>query len=366
MKLLKIIFFMLLLWFSNYVLALDAPKNVFLDKSSDNSLEISWDKVTWAEIYAVSYWKEPISNWSYENELEIVVNEDWKATIENLESNTKYYIWVKSFDSSDGESEYSSEVSFLTVWDLSLDSWELKISNIDLYSAKDLEISFNVNLKNDISLVSVNIVNLNESLEDIEVDNYEINSNVLKVELINPLIKSENYSITIVSLEWENWEKIKSWVDWVINFELPDVFKQKENLIDSEESVDLNSAWESNTINDTGSSSDSQWMIESNLNSVSESNQTNDSDSENNLSDQSTWSTNIMSDTNVEIDETNDTENKVLWGDTIVDPEVKAVESIAKEKDSLPTTWPTETILFLLLSLIVWALIIMSRKKSVS
>lgn len=299
MKLLKISIFVLIISLFNWVIAIGSPTNVVLDKSLENWLEISWDAASGSVIYALSYWKESAFTWSYENELEIIVEWETKALLQDLESNTIYYIAVKSYDSLSNESEYSKEVSFSTTWQIA----ELKISNIDVLSAKQLNLSFNTNLNTDDSLVWVNIVNLDDSLQNVEVVKYEIKDNVLKIFLLNDLNNLQNYSATVISLEWINWEKIKSWVDWIINFEVPESFE-----INITEVIELNSAPSNET--------------------------------------------------------------KVLgWEDVETPDDVettdeKAIEIIAKEKETLPTTGPVETLLFLLLSLIIWALFLVSRNKT--
>jgi len=295
MKLLKISLFVLMLGFSNYVLALEAPKNIILDNASSDKLEISWDTSSWAELYAISYWIKPVWTWSYEHELEIVVNDEAKATIEKLDLNTNYYIAVKAYDSLENESEYSQEISFSTLGELE----KLKIDSIDVVNEKKLDLSFNLNLKKDDSSVNVNIVNLEDSIEDIEILKYKFEDNVLKIFLLNDLNKSGKYSATVVSLQWEKWEKIESWVDGVIVFDVPESFEKTNDI---EENIELNSAWENNT--------------------------------------------------------------KVLGWKDIDDTDKKAIESVAKQKEDLPTTGPTETFLFLLLSFIVWALLFMSRRKT--
>lgn len=303
---------MLIFGFFSYALALDAPKNIVLDNAWEDKLEISWDSLEWAELYTVSYWKESILAWPYEHELEIIVDKEAKTIIEGLNSDTKYYISVKSYDSLENESEYSQEVSFTTLWDLE----ELKINDIDVLSTKELEISFNMDLKVDPNSASVKIVNLDDDLDDIEVLKYEFNSNVLKLYLVNELDDLQNYSSTIISLEWENWEKITSWVDWVINFEVPEVFEEQVDI--EEVIVWLNSAFE------VGDENKEEWSLDTSL------------------------------------------FTKILGWKNINNTDEKAIESVAKEKKDLPTTGPSEIFLFLLLSFIIWALLIIFRRKSIS
>ncbi len=316
MKLLKILFFFLLILSFSYAFALLAPSNIVLDKAYEDRLEISWAPSVWAEIYAVSYGKTSAEGWTYENELEIVVNEDAKAVIENLEVWTEYFIAVKSYDSLGNESEYSKEVSFSTLWQLQ----DLKIDSAEMISANLLKLSFNLNLKKDVTWVSVNVVSLEDSLEDIEVNKYETNSNNLELTLNGDLKKKSKYSATVVTLEWENWEKIKAWVDGVIEFEVPEVFKEIEN-------EDLQAAWISDENNEL-------------------------EDLENEVSPKE----------EIEVSNNDMNEQILNSGDEIKEDKV-IVETVAKKKESLPNTWPTETFLFFVLAFIVWSLLFVFKRE---
>ena len=302
-KIFKISFFVLLISFINFVFALEAPQNIVLEKATDNSLELSWDKVQWAWVYAISYWTVTASGWVYENELEVIVNDSATWTIENLDPDTKYYIAIKSYDSDNNESEYSNEVSFDTLTKLQ----DLKIDSINVNDTRNFDIIFNVNLNKD-SNVNLNIVNLNDDLENIEVENYSIIWNTLKIFTNKELKINNKYSITVITLDWENWETIKAWVDWIFEFNIPEDTK----VYSEENTLDLNSAW--------------------------------------------TWSEELINTTDIE-------ENKTLgWKD--LNNTWSITEEVAGSKQDLPTTWPTETLLFLLFSLIAGWLFINLRRKT--
>ncbi len=301
MKFLKIFFILSFFSITNFVFALDAPQNVVLKSSTNSSLEISWDKVEWVWAYAVSYWKNTGSGWVYDHELEILVDETATTVINNLESETKYYIAVKAYESDISESEYSSEVSFETT----VASWEeLKINNLDLVDTRNLIVRFNINL-DEKSLVNLNIVN-NNNIEEIELEKYEIEDNYLKLFLNNDLTLWSEYSITIITLDWINWETINDGVDWIYNF-----------LVNEDTKVYV---------------------------------------------DENTWD-NILNSAGTEpIIDTTDT-NKVLGWEKIKTNVATTVKT-AKDKSSLPTTGPTETFLFLIFSFISGLLFIRLRKKT--
>ena len=301
MKIFKIILFTSLLFFSNIVFWLESPQNIVLDKALDNSLEISWEKVKWAWVYAISYWTKTASGWVYEHDLDVIVNEEAKWKIENLEANTKYFIGIKAYDSNDNESEYSSEVSFSTLKKM---EW-LKIEDSKIIDTRNVELKFNLDLKSD-SIVNLNIVNIKNDLENIELEKYEIKNKVLKIFLDKELKLENKYSITILTLQWLNWETIKAWIDWIKEF----FVDKNTKKYTKEEEIDLNSAW----------------SLEEEVKKE------------------------------VKI-------NKILWWKDIVNKE-EVTEKVAKEKKDLPVTWPTETLLFLILSLVAWSLFVTLRRKT--
>ena len=294
MKFLKISLTLFLLLLTSSVFWLDAPKNIILDKANQDSLEISWDKVDWAWIYAVSFWTVSWSWTSYEHELEVLSDESAKAIIENLNINTEYYIAVKSYDTWDEQSDYSEEVKFSTIDEV----WSLKINSSNLLDTRNIDLVFNTDLDND-SSVYLNIVNKDNSFEDIEVENYTIIWDKLKILLNSDLIVNDKYSITIITLDWSNWETIKSWVDWIVEF-----------IVEEDTKV--------------------YWEIENTIELPSA-----DDEPEVTISDN-----------------TDDQEDKNI-----------VTAQVAKDTKDLPTTGPAETLLFLLFSLIAWGLFLNLRRK---
>jgi len=63
-----------------------------------------------------------------------------------------------------------------------------------------VELKFNLDLKSD-SIVNLNIVNINNDLENIELEKYEIKNKVLKIFLDKELKLENKYSITILTLQ---------------------------------------------------------------------------------------------------------------------------------------------------------------------
>jgi len=184
--------------------------------------------------------------------------------------------------------------------------WELQIDNIEVIDTKTLDILFNLEL-NENSYVDVNIINQSDDLEYIDIEDYEIVWNKLTLLLVENLNIS-NYSITIISLEWTNWEIIWAGVDWIIEFNVNEETKQYwEDIIEEEEEeeVELNSA---DTTNET------EVVIE---------------------------------------EDNNEATNE--WEEII--------EVVAENNDVLPETGPAQTLLFLLLAFVMWAVVSSQIKK---
>lgn len=330
MKFLKISIFVILFWFFTNAFALSATSNIYLDKASEDKLEIHWDTVEWAEVYGVSYWKTSGMDKWYEHELEILVWEEAKAKIDNLDPNSKYYIAVKSYDSDNNESDYSKEVSFST----SAKIEELKNTNTKVIDTRNVEINFNVDLKKD-SQVDVVINNTKDDLENVEVEKYTVDWNKLSLFLSNDLKLWNKYSITIISLEWVKWEKINAWVDWIIEFEVDkDTIKYSEQTA---EDLELQSA-------DVTNNSETWTWIK-----------------DNNIKEKNTDNKDVK---NIESKENLIVFNKVLWGSDISNSDdKKIIESVAKKKKDLPQTWPVDTLLFLMFSFIAgWLFLILRRR----
>ena len=302
MNLLKTSFLLLLFSLFTPAFALDAATNIILDESDSNSLEISWDGIEWVElIYSVSYWLQSwIIDW-YDVTSDVFIGE--KFSIEDLESDMPYFLSIKSYDSDGNESEYSEEVSFSTLWEL---AW-LKIKDYTLKDTRTIILNFNVELEEN-WIVDVIIVNKDDDFEDIALEKYDVNGDELELFFDIDLNIDYRYSITLLSLEWSNWELVNSWVDWIIDFDVP-----SDTKIYNEDDVDdFNSAPNPDPIVDT-------------IDSI--------------------WWTDLANNNN------NNNNNNTVVG-------------IANNNDDLPDTGASETLLLLFLSFIAWWLFLSIRRKT--
>ncbi len=354
MTLLKIIFVLIFVSFYNFAHALDAPTNIILDEATSSELKISWNPASWAEVYAVYYWLiSGLNDW-YENQ--VVVWQESMALLENLEANSKYYIAIKSYDSNNNESWYSEEVTFNTLEEIS----ELTIDDLILKDTRTLDLKFNVELNKD-SLLTVDIINKNDDLENIEVEKYIIDSNNLNLLLYNDLKAWEKYSITIITLEWARWEVISAWVDWIIDFDVPlDVKIYWEEIIDDTELASADNTDETSTDNtQTNTTDDNNSEITNDTGNISDNQNYNTENNSTEINNE--WSTDNINENNKnELSE----RNTVWWVDLVYNSgDEIIVESAAKTNKDLPTTWPAETFLFLIFSFIAWWLFLILRRR---
>ena len=206
----------------------------------------------------------------------------------------------------------------------------LKITDVEVVDLKTVDLSFNVELDPD-SLVYLNIMNNDNDLEDIEYSESNIIWNKLSLTFLENLTRLNTYSVTVITLDWINWEQINAWVDWIIEFEVSE--DTPEHVEENNENVDLNSAWEQDN---------EVWGLEDIINEVLE------EEDENNENLDLNWTETE----DVEIAQNNESNNDEM-----------IVEVAAKESEDLPQTWPTETLLFMLFSLIATWLFFSLRRR---
>ena len=324
MNLLKISFTLFCLSMFSFVSALEAPNNITLDIVTSDSLNIHWDNAEGAEVYSISYWESSGTLDWYEFESELVAGQEANILIENLKSNTEYFIGIISYDWDNNNSWYSEEVSFSTLSAVE----DLKINELVLKDTRTWILEFNVDLDPD-SLISSMVVNENDDLEDIEVEKYTINWNKLELFFTKELKMGWRYSITIITLDWINWEKINAWIDWIIDFDVTeDTLAYNEENIDD---VDLSVA------TDTDLDENTDTNLDENID------------------------TDLYETTNNE----NNTDEKILaWTELESNTESQVTETVAKENEALPTTGPAETFLFLFFSFIAGWLFLSLRRRT--
>lgn len=198
---------------------------ISLDKSTDKTLDISWESVAWAYWYNVYYSETPIVDGYYDDPISEFIEES-NYTISDLDKSTKYYISIKVIDSNVDEWSFSNEVSFSTKWTTSV--WNGfwlstvridKLNKIILIFSSWLDDSSN-------SKRSFRITKKSDPLKTISISSTEIqNSNELLLYLDEELEVLEQYNLTVISIKSDSWENIESWINWLVSFVVPESFK---------------------------------------------------------------------------------------------------------------------------------------------
>jgi len=314
------------LWFLLFIFtifsanALVLEWDINLDEATADYLKISWNSVDWAIGYFVYYdTQSHVEDKNYSNTTDDMI--EWTGTtIENLEPWTTYYIALKVVDGEWNEWDFSNEFNFSTIkWDTS----NLSIDNIEVIDSNSITVTFNSDI-DPTKDVEFKIEEKNNNLNEINITNFVVEWNTVNLVLENALESNKDYTLTVVSLTWINWETIDEWVDWIIDF-------------NSWEIVDLNSAED-----DTVTVTDNNW---------------------NTVTDD--WENIIVTDENGNVvttwdDGTNETTMDLnsaapettswataAWTNLSEEDIKKTAELAAKKSDKLPQTGPTEWLLFI-------------------
>jgi hypothetical protein len=100
-------------WFIFDTFALNAPSNLKMVSSTDNSVKLSWDKVDKAFMYSVYYSKVPWTEKTYDNQTDYL--EESTVEIKNLDAGT-YYFSVVALNDLWEESTFWKELSLDIKW----------------------------------------------------------------------------------------------------------------------------------------------------------------------------------------------------------------------------------------------------------
>lgn len=268
-KIIKAFLLSILIFSSTF--ALNVTSEIKLDEATSDSLQISWDAVDEALCYSVYYDTVSPEDWNYtSDEMCIDTNE---YILENLDASTTYYVAVSVISQDLVEWEKSEEVIFSTLQEWETSTWTtreeqdnsilLKIENTDVLNTTQLKLTFNISLDKD-SQREFKVVNKEDTFVELSIESSEIVwDNQVIVTLWDELLANTEYTLTVLSLLWVNWENIELWVDGISNFIVPaDVSTlNKESISDNlteaivdEENLELNAAWEewnSNTVTES-------------------------------------------------------------------------------------------------------------------
>ncbi len=333
MDILKKVFlsFVVLLITFNISFALVLEGDINLDKATNNSLTLSWEPVDWALGYFVYY--DTVSHeedkW-YSNSTNDIIDWTW-VTLEWLSSATDYYIALRVVDGEWNEWEFSKEFAYSTLAE-SDSNGNLYIDNVTAINKNKVIVTFNVDIDKNKD-IEFKIEDKNNNIKEIAIDNVSVNWNQVELWLSNNLEANKTYTLTVISLTWINWETIKAWVDWVIDF-------------DTGTEIELNSASEEDTYSQEAPINEDNNQLDTKISNE-------DNNQEENIE-------NV--DLNSAWPEINSWTTALSWANLANEDIKKTAELAAKKSEKLPQTGPTE---WLLLILALWlAFAIMRFKKA--
>lgn len=341
MNLLKKVFiwFLLFIFFIFSTNALVLEWDIKLEEANTDSLKISWEAVDGAIGYFVYYDTESHSeDKNYSNTSDDMI-EGTGTIIENLDPNTTYYVALKVVDWEWNEWEFSNEYTFSTTgWN----SNNLAIEKIKVIDSKNIIVVFNNNIDSTKD-VEFKIEEKDNNLNEIAIDNVSVEWNSVFITLNSDLESNKDYTLTVISLTWVNWETIEEWVNWVIDFNTGEIVELNsadtnnsdwETNISTDDNSDLEDNSKTDNASDTNewnSDTENDWVVNNNSNTSSDvTNWDSTSDTELNSADPETTSLTTTDGTNLSEEEIK-----------------KTAELAAKKSEKLPQTGPTEWLLFI-------------------
>jgi hypothetical protein len=140
----------LLLFFLGYIcptFAGDAPENVQVVKTSGSSISFDWDDVDQVIGYYVYYGTQTASGSSYEVEGIDLIDES-EFVLNDLLSDTRYYIAFTSVDEFGTESGYSDEIEYTTLEpDAVNQTISFRVTDVSTIDETTIQLEFSTDLE---------------------------------------------------------------------------------------------------------------------------------------------------------------------------------------------------------------------------
>ncbi len=221
------IFLCIFSMFSISYAAAMSPENVEVVSASDTSISLDWDDVNDSQWYFMYYGTQTWSWESYEVEWVDIIEES-EFILEDLLPDTRYYIAVTSLDEFGAESDYSSEIEYVT---LTLGSEEqatsFRITEVQVRDDTSIELIFSTDLDTNSSSAREFLIRDEDSGQEIGVDISDILEgnprNVIAV-LSSNLTADTLYQVTVLDIRDASGNTIEAGIDAFINFTTPLVF----------------------------------------------------------------------------------------------------------------------------------------------
>lgn len=313
------------------VLAIEAPKNLRVSDSDNNSITIDWESVPGAIWY---YHYLGTGSGNYIDGIDLI--DDTEYTISDIDSAKTYYISVTSVDEFGIESEYAEEVSYWAGISSVINSSWFRVSDVEILDPTTLEVSFSRDLNLETGATREFILEKKETgietfiaLSQIS----EANGRNIIIILDSPLQTETEYEFVVLEIQDTDGNNIESGIDSFISFTTPKSFAGDDEVVE-DETFNLDSAWNIPTtiIEDT-----------SDTNTPNVTSGTNTDSSTNNTTPVDTNQNSQMTKWNV--------------GVTLNNEDVANIVITAEENTKLPKTWPEHWLLvFLAMMVAGWFL----------
>ena len=219
----------LILWVSS-VYATEAPINLRVLESSDTTISLDWEDVSWGIWYYLYYGTQSGINANYEVELVDMIEQS-EYTIEWLMPETSYYIAVSTMDDFWVESPYSEELKHTTLASGSQsEAASFRIQGVDIIDRATLELQFSKKLNIAQSSTQAFLIEEKKSRKEMNIDIFQVNEDNTKnvlVLLASDLQENTEYRVSVLDINDEQWNTIESWIDAFIEFKTPDSFEKE-------------------------------------------------------------------------------------------------------------------------------------------
>ncbi len=223
----KLLIAMLLMTFTYWVHATQAPWELQATTVSDSSVTIDWQDVPDVLWYYIYYW-ETSGSWSdYDIEwVDLIEESTYELT--DLNAETRYYIAITAVDETWSESDKSPELEALTLSEWSeAQAVSLRIINAKAIDDTSIEMEFSLDMESGSSAGRQFIIENIDSGEEVWVDISDVvpgkPRNILAI-LDGKLQSNSQYKITVLDIRDKDGNTIESWIDAFVNFTTPEVF----------------------------------------------------------------------------------------------------------------------------------------------
>lgn len=217
----------MLISFISPAFAGDAPENIQVTKTSGNSISLDWDDVDEVIGYYIYYGTQTGSGSNYEIEGIDLIDES-ELILGDLLADTRYYIALTSIDEFGTESEYSSEIEYVTLEQGAVNQViSFRVIDVNVIDETSIELEFSTDLETGISASREFIIEEEGTGKEISVDLSDVLDGQPRKAVVvfaTAVSAGTKYKVTVLDISDAGWNTIESWIDAFINFTTPASF----------------------------------------------------------------------------------------------------------------------------------------------